>query len=437
MNAIVRHNPPHEVGPKMGPAQDKRMTRTRNKLTARGVGALSKPGKYSDGGGLYLRIDSDGSSVRRRWIFRFVWRDRKREMGVGGYPEVSLADARKARDAAERIVQVGGDPIAARDEAYRGQIGKPTFGEIADALIEAKGPEWRNDKHRAQWKMTLKIYAAPLRSRPIDEIDTDAIVSVLQPIWRSKAETASRLRGRIETVIDAARAKGHISRNEANPARWRGHLDKLLPKRAKLTRGHHAALPYGKMPAFMAQLRTRDAIAAMALEFCILTAARSGEVLGARWPEVDLDKKLWTVPAARMKAAREHRVPLSSRASEMLRVLHATATGTFVFPGQKADKPLSGMAMEMLLRRMDMSGVTVHGFRSAFRDWAGNETDFARELAEAALAHVIGDYAEQAYRRGDALEKRRKLMDAWGEFCEPASTIDGKSVDETLTVEVG
>ena len=411
------------------------MARTRNKLTARGVAALSKPGKHSDGGGLYLRIDSDGSLVRRRWIFRFVFRDRTREMGLGGYPEVSLGDARKARDAAEKVVQSGQDPIAARDDAHRAQIAKPTFGEIADALIEAKRSEWRNDKHRAQWKMTLEIYAAPLRQRPVDEIDTDAILSVLQPIWQSKAETASRLRGRIETVIDAARARGYIPRNEANPARWRGHLDKLLPKRAKLTRGHHAALPYDKMPAFIAQLRARDAITALALEFCILTAARSGEVLGAQWTEVDLEKKLWTVPAARMKAAREHRVPLSRRANEILKGLHATATDAFIFPGQKADKPLSGMAMEMLLRRMDMNGITVHGFRSAFRDWAGNDTDFARELAEAALAHVIGDHAEQAYRRGDALEKRRKLMDAWGEFCEPASTTPEKSVGKPLIVE--
>jgi integrase len=397
------------------------MARTRNKLTARGVATLSKPGKHSDGGGLYLRIDGEGESVRRRWIFRFVWRDRTREMGLGGSPEVSLADARKARDAAEKIVQAGQDPISARDDARQAQFDKPTFGQVADAFIEAKGPEWRNDKHRAQWKMTLEIYAAPLRSRPVDEVDTDAILSVLQPIWQSKAETASRLRGRIETVIDAARAKGHIPRNEANPARWRGHLDKLLPKRAKLTRGHHAALSYNRISTFIAELRMREAIAALALEFCILTTARSGEVFGARWAEIDFASKLWTVPAARMKAAREHRVPLATRAMQILERLFEGRTDEFVFPGQKADKPLSGMAMEMLLRRMKTDGVTVHGFRSAFRDWAGNETDFARELAEAALAHVIGDKAEQAYRRGDALEKRRTLMDAWGQFCEPSS----------------
>jgi len=399
------------------------MARTRNKLTARAVASLSRPGKHSDGGGLYLRIDNDDVSIRRRWIFRFVSRDRTREMGLGGYPEVSLADARKARDAAEKFVQSGQDPIAARDDERRAQIGKPTFGQMADAVVEAKSSEWRNDKHREQWKMTLEYYAAPLRSRPVDEIDTDAVLSVLQPIWRSKAETASRLRGRIETVIDAARAKGHIPRNEANPARWRGHLDKLLPKRAKLTRGHHAALPYDQLPTFMTELRTRDATAAAALEFCILTAARSGEVFGARWEEMDLSNKLWTVPAQRMKAAREHRVPLSARAIEILQGLQEARTGDFVFGGRKPNQPLSGMAMEMLLRRMNMNDVTVHGFRSAFRDWAGNETDFARELAEAALAHVIGDQAEQAYRRGDALEKRRALMEAWARWCEPEARV--------------
>jgi integrase len=395
------------------------MARTRNKLTARTVASLSNPGKYSDGGGLYLRIDGDVGPTRRRWIMRFVWLSRTREMGLGGYPMVSLADARKARDAAERLVQAGQDPITAREEAQRAQLAKPTFGQIADALLEAKASEWRNEKHRAQWVMTLKEYAAPLRTQPVDEIDTAAVLSVLQPIWKTKPETASRLRGRIETVIDAARAKGHIPPNEANPARWKGHLDKLLPKRTTLSRGHHAALPYAKLPSFIADLRARDATAALALEFCILTAARSGEVYGARWNEFDLDDRLWAIPAARMKAAREHRVPLSSRAMGILTALHDLQLGDFVFPGRRVNKPLSNMAMEMMLRRMKVN-VTVHGFRSAFRDWAGNETEFPRELAEAALAHVIGDKAEQAYRRGNALEKRRALMNAWAEFCGPA-----------------
>jgi integrase len=393
------------------------MARTRNKLTARTVASLSKPGKYSDGGGLYLRIDGEGTPARRRWIMRFVMRNRTREMGLGGYPEISLADARKARDAAEKTFQAGQDPIAERERFRLTQMGKPTFGQVADALIEAKAPEWRNEKHREQWAMTLREYAAPLRSRPVDEIDTDAVLLALRPIWRSKPETASRLRGRIEAVIDAARAKGHIPPNEANPARWKGHLDKLLPKRTTLSRGHHAALPYAKLPPFIADLRARNATAASALEFCILTAARSGEVYGARWSELDLDNRLWVIPASRMKATREHRIPLSNRVLEILKVLHELQMGDFVFPGRRPGKPLSNMAMEMMLRRMKVD-VTVHGFRSAFRDWAGNETEFPRELAEAALAHVIGDKAEQAYRRGDALEKRRSLMDAWAKFCD-------------------
>jgi integrase len=248
-------------------------------------------------------------------------------------------------------------------------------------------------------------------------IDTAAVLSVLQPLWRNRPETASRLRGRIEHVLDAARAKGH--RTGENPARWRGHLDKLLPKRKTLSRGHHAAMAYDDVPAFVGQLRERQSqsVAAMALEFAILTAARSGEVLGMRWSEVNFAEKIWTIPASRMKAGREHRIPLSDSAMAVLAKAEDLRDGVFVFSGARAGRPLSGMSMEMVLRRMNVVGVTVHGFRSAFRDWAGNETSFAREIAEAALAHVIGDKAEQAYRRGDALEKRRKLMDAWALYC--------------------
>ncbi|MDI9848651.1 integrase arm-type DNA-binding domain-containing protein [Rhodoblastus sp. 17X3] len=400
------------------------MARARNKLTARKVATLAEPGRHSDGGSLYLAIDGSGAAMRRRWLFLFNCRGKRREMGLGGFPEVSLADARAQRDLAEQAVRAGRDPIEERAAARQAEAGKPTFGQIADALIEAKGPEWRNDKHRAQWKMTLEVYAAPLRTRPVDEIDTEAVLGILQPIWQTKPETASRLRGRIEAVLDAARAKGHIPRNEANPARWRGHLDKLLPKRTKLSRGHHAAMDYADVPGFIAELRGRDATAALCLEFTILTACRSGETLNALWSEIDIDKKLWMIPAARMKAAREHRVPLSDRALAILENLATAKTGEFVFGGQKAGKPLSGMAMEMVLRRMKVDDVTVHGFRSAFRDWAGNETHFPRELAEAALAHVIGDKAEQAYRRGDALEKRRALMEAWANYCEPTTTIN-------------
>jgi integrase len=288
-----------------------------------------------------------------------------------------------------------------------------TFGEAADALIESMSSSWRNEKHRAQWKMTLTVYCEPLRSKPVTEIDTEHVLKVLQPLWTAKPETASRLRGRMERVFDFARARGQGSGE--NPARWRGHLDAVLPKRAKLTRGHHKAMPFDEVPAFMVALRERDGIAARALEFAILTAARSSEVFGASWSEFDLETRVWTVPAARMKAGRVHRVPLSARAVEILQEMQQKRLSDLVFPGTKPGRPLSVMALEMVLRRMKVD-VTVHGFRSAFRDWAGERTHFPREVAEAALAHLVGDAVERAYRRGDALEKRRKLMDAWSGF---------------------
>ena len=264
--------------------------------------------------------------------------------------------------------------------------------------------------------MTLTRYCEPIRKTPVDAIDTEAVLGS-QALVDACAGNRPRLRGRIEAVLDAAKARGFIGRNEANPALWRGHLDKLLPKRGKLTRGHHAAMEYAKLPAFLAELRTRSATAARALEFCILTATRSGEALAARWNEIDMDAKVWTVPAARTKAAREHKVPLSDRALANLAEMEAGKAGEYVFPGHRPNKPLSNMAFEMLLRRIG-SPITAHGFRSSFRDWAGNETVFPRELAEHALAHVIGDKAEQAYRRSDALARRRELMDAWARFCE-------------------
>jgi len=281
-------------------------------------------------------------------------------------------------------------------------------------------PSWRNDKHAGQWEMTLREYTAPLRRLPVDKITTDDVLSVLKPLWNEKPETASRLRGRIERVLDAAKAQG--LRNGENPARWRGHLDQLLPKRQRLSRGRHAAMPYGELPAFVSELRARQATAALALEFAILTAARSGEVLGARWDEFDLDRAIWTIPAARMKAGREHRVPLSKRALKIANAMHEARNGAFIFPGQKAGKPLSVMALEMVLRRMKIEAVTVHGFRSAFRDWSAECTNFTNEVCEAALAHVIENKAEAAYRRGDLFDKRRKLMEAWAVYCTAPKT---------------
>jgi len=379
------------------------------KLTARKV-ETAKPGKHGDGAGLQLAVASTGA---RKWVLRYMAAGKAHEMGLGSYPEVSLAEAREKALAGRRLARSGVDPIA----EGRKDRGIPTFGELADEIAQQLAEGFRNEKHKAQWKMTLTVYAEPLRAKPVDKIETTDILAVLRPIWQTKPETASRVRGRVERVLNAAKAKGY--RTGENPAAWRGHLENLLPKQSSLSRGHHAAIPYKELPAFVASLRKRDAVAALALEFSILTAARSGEVLGARWGEVDLAAKVWTIPAERMKAAREHRVPLNGRAIEIVKGMGEAKVSEFLFPGQRSGRPLSVMALEMVLRRMSVENTTVHGFRSAFRDWAGNETHFPRELAEHALAHVIGDKAEQAYRRSDALEKRRALMAAWAHFCEP------------------
>lgn len=383
-----------------------------NKLSARAVTTITKAGRHGDGGGLYLVVDTSGA---KRWAFLYRREGRLREMGLGGLNSVTLARARELATTARAQLQAGVDPIAAKTIAV---ASKPTFGEVADDFVTDMAPEFRNAKHLAQWKMTLTTYAGPLRPKRVDEVTTADILDVLKPLWSQKPETASRLRGRIERVLDAAKAKGH--RSGENPALWRGHLDKLLPKRQKLTRGHHAAMPYAAVPAFVRQLRDRPALSARALEFTILTAARSGETYLATWKEFDLKAAIWTVPKERMKAQREHRVPLSPRAVQILKELALLGTdpNAFVFPGQKKERPLSGLAMEMTLRRMKVD-VTVHGFRSSFRDWCGEATEFPREVAEAALAHVVGDETERAYRRGDALEKRRKLMVAWADYCEP------------------
>ena len=317
-------------------------------LTARKA-ETAKPGKYSDGGNLYLIVTPQGS---RKWVLRFTWRGRAKEMGLGSLASVSLADARESAANARRLVAQGLNPI---DERKHDQ-GIPTFGKMADEVREALSAGFRNDKHKAQWKSTLATYAASLNTMPVDTITTDDILAVLKPIWTTKAETASRVRGRIEKVLDAAKAKGF--RTGENPARWRGHLDHLLPRPIKMTRGHHAAMPYEDIASFIASLREREALAAKALELCILTAARSGEILGMRWSEVDLEKAIWTVPAHRMKAGREHRVPLSSRALAMLKTLNEVREGEFVFTGRDRNKSLSSMAMEMVLRRMKVENAT-------------------------------------------------------------------------------
>jgi integrase len=336
---------------------------------------------------------------------------KRREMGLGSLRDVPLAKARqRAADARQKLAD-GLDPIALRDKPKT-----MTFGEAADALFENLSPSWRGEKHRANWKMTLTVYCASLWAKSVAEIGTEDVLKILQPLWAAKPVTASRLRGRIERVLDFARARGQ--RSGENPARWRGHLDAILPRPRKFAQRHHKAMPFDEVPASVAAVRERREVASRALEFLILTAARSGEVLGAQWDEVNFEARVWTVPAIRMKGGREHRVPLSARAIEILREMERYRFSEFVFPGFKHKKPLSKMALDRVLRRMKVD-VTVHGFRSAFRDWAGERTHFPREVAEAALAHLVGDAVERAYRRGDALEKRRKLMDAWAGFLGP------------------
>lgn len=383
------------------------MARAQNKLTDTECKAASKPGMLGDGGGLYLHVKPSGA---KSWAFIWKQGGKRNEMGFGAYPTVRLAKARALAAENRQAVADGRNPIAERKKEA-----EPTFGECADRFLASMEGQWRNEKHRAQWRMTLDQYAKPLRSKRVSDIGTDDVLKVLSPIWQNKAETASRLRGRIERVLDYAKVRGW--RSGENPALWRGHLKSILPTRQRLTRGHHAAMPYRDVPAFVKQLPGKEAMAARALEFLILTAARSGEVLGATWDEIDFEAGVWTVPATRMKAGKEHRVPLSARALAIVAALHETRVSDYVFPGQKNDRPLSNMAFEMLMRRMKADAFTAHGFRSAFRDWAGDETHFSRDVAEQALAHRVGDATEQAYRRADALEKRRKLMVAWGDYC--------------------
>ena len=293
----------------------------------------------------------------------------------------------------------------------------PTFGPFADDYLASHRSKFRNERHIAQWEMSLKTYCQPIRAMRLNEVDTEAVLKVLQPIWSKIPESASRLRGRIENILDAAKAKGY--RNGENPARWRGHLKTLLPARQRISRGHHEALPYDDLPAFMTELRGSEAIAARGLEFCILTATRSNEILKAEWTELDLKRAVWTIPAHRMKAGYEHRIPLQSRAVAILKTLEGVRNGVYVLPGRAHGKALSPMPMRMLLRRMGRKDITVHGFRSTFRDWASEQTSFPHETCEHALAHRISDKAEASYRRGDQFEKRRKLMDAWAAYCEP------------------
>jgi integrase len=388
------------------------------KLSALKAKNLTAPGRYGDGAGLWLQVRD---AQHRSWLLRYSFGGKVRQMGLGPFPEVPLADARDAAVKCRAKVRAGVDPIDDRKQskaAARSATRATTFGDVAARYFAANQATWRNEKHRYQWRTTLDLACVQIGAVPVAGIATADVLRVLEPIWRVKSETASRLRGRIESVLDYATAHGW--RAGENPARWRGHLAKLLPAPSKVAKvKHHAALPWSQMAPFMVDLRSEGGVAARALEFTILTIARTGEAIGSAWPEIDLQSAIWTVPGARMKAGREHRVPLSAAALDVLQAvapLRDDATGSWVFPGTQPGRPLSNMAMMMLLRRMKRTGLTVHGFRSTFRDWCAEATNYPRELAEAALAHTLGDKTEASYQRGDMLDKRRALMEGWAVF---------------------
>ncbi|AGT09475.1 tyrosine-type recombinase/integrase [Paracoccus aminophilus] len=396
-----------------------------NRLTARGAAAISVPGRHADGQNLYLNISKAGS---RSWVFLYKRDGRQREMGLGSAAPgaVSLAEAREAAAAARRILASGGDPLDARSaskkEARVEEARGTTFGEFADAFVDLHEAAWRNPKHRAQWRSTLgDSYCSQLRKKPISQVETEDVLDVIRPLWLDRRETANRIRQRIETVLDAAVVDGRRSPG-LNPARWKGHLALLLPKQARGAKGHHAALPWAEMPDFVSALSEREGVAARALEFLIFTAGRSGEVRGARWSEIDLERGLWIVPADRMKAGREHRVPLSPSAVAAVQTMlplrprrAEDISGALVFPGLRR-APLSDMTLSAVIKRMNVASATPHGFRSSFRDWAASDGSASFEAAEMCLAHVVGNQTVQAYLRADLFEQRRELLDRWANF---------------------
>jgi integrase len=405
------------------------MSTSVNKLSARTVANTKTAGLYGDGGGLYLQVSATGT---KSWLFRYKVDGRSRYMGLGSLNTVSLAKARELANECRQLRLKGIDPIdhrngeraAARLDAAKAM----TFDECRDAYIAAHESGWRNAKHRAQWTSSLNAYVTPVFGRlPVQTIDVALVMKVLEPIWTKKPETASRVRGRIESILDCARARGF--REGENPARWRGHLDQLLPARSKVRRvKHHAALPFTEIGSFMTALREREGVAARALEFAILTAERTSEVLGATWDEINFKTRTWTVPALRMKADRNHRVPLCYDAVLLLQQMQAVQSSEFVFPGHRHGKPLSDMSLLMALRRMGRGDLTTHGFRATFKTWASERTNFPREVVEAALAHVVSDKTEAAYQRGDLFEKRRRLMAEWARYCASVTTTTGAVV---------
>lgn len=390
-----------------GLGQD-RMARHIHRLSARAVATLTKVGRHADGNGLYLSISANGG---RRWVYLYRNGGKLKEKGLGSARAVTLAEARVKADTVRKQLQSGLDPI----QEGRKVAGVMTFSECATAFIASNKTAWRNAKHRQQWSNTIDSYANPIIGKmAVNAVAVGDVLKVIEPIWSEKTETASRVRGRMESVLDWAAARGY--RSSENPARWRGHLDKLLPAPRKVTKvTHHPALPFEEIPQFVVALRKRKGNGALALEFTILTAARTGETIGARWNEIDIPKRIWTVPAGRMKAEVEHMVPLAARAMEILRSLPHDSE--FVFPSENPESPLSNMALLAVLSRMKRDDITTHGFRSTFKDWASEVTNFPSELVEMALAHTIENKTEAAYRRGKLLMKRRHLMAVWDKYC--------------------
>jgi integrase len=381
-------------------------------------GLIKKPGRHGDGGGLYFRVVDP---TKAYWAYRYRADGRTREMSLGPYPELGLAEARMKHAQMRARVIADKDPLSekrAERQAREGARSIPTFGEAADGHLRAHQDSRKNDRHRRQWFVALTRYCAPIRALPVNEVGTKEVLQVLKPVWTRAPEIASRLRGRIETVLDSARALGHIDADRANPARWRGHLDHLLPNPNKIgERGHHAAMPYRDVPAFVAKLRSSSGSAAKALVLAILCASRSSEVFGMTWDEVDLDAKLWVAPGERMKMGVEHHVPLSDAAFDLLRGQLAARRPkqAHVFPGARPQKPLSNMALAMTMRRLGAGQYTVHGFRSSFRDWAADRgVEF--DVAEQCLAHAVGSSVTRAYLRTTMIERRRKVMADWATF---------------------
>lgn len=387
-----------------------------NRLSSRSVDTKSEPGLHADGLNLYLRVGK-GAAPSRQWVFVYQWQGRRREMGLGRAAGSNLAKARTAAAEARALLADGIDPIADR-KAQTGSV--TTFEQVARDLIDRMRPGWKNAKHGDQWWSTLKTHAASLLPMPVNQITTVDVLAVLRPIWTSKPETARRVRGRIENILDAAKAIG--LRTGENPAAWRGNLVHLLPTQPKLVRGHQRALAFEKAPSFYSSLRKRDGVASKALALTVLTSVRTTEALHARWSEFDLEAKVWTIPAARTKTKSQLRVPLSDEALFVLAEVEGLSDD-WVFPNIDTRKALSNASMLALLKRMKVhSDAVVHGFRSTFRDWAGETTDFPRDIVEMSLGHSVGSSVERAYRRRDALERRRSLMNAWAQFCNSQPT---------------